>query len=191
MFILYAVVLGLVAGVLLGARFDRLAQLPVRWSWLAVAGLVVQIILFWRGVGNALGAAAPLVYVGSTVAVFVFVLRNLRITGFPLIALGAASNLVAIVANGGYMPASPEALRQLAEAGPEGYSNSIELANPAFWFLTDIFVLPRWLPFANVFSIGDVLIALGVVTAIAWAMRDPGAGIPRLGGLLRRGNSTE
>jgi hypothetical protein len=191
MFILYALVIGLLAGLLLGGRFDRLAQLPVRWPWLAVAGLVVQVILFWRGVGNALGVLAPVVYVASTLAVFVFVLRNIRITGFPLIALGAASNLVAIVANGGYMPASPEALRQLAEAGPEGYSNSVELGNPAFWFLTDIFVLPRWLPFANVFSIGDVLIGLGVAIAVAWAMRDPDVGLPRLAGLLRRGNSTE
>jgi hypothetical protein len=190
-FILYAVAIGLLIGLILGGRFDRLARLPIRWPWLAVAGLLVQIVLFWRGVGNALGGLAPLVYVASTFAVFVFVLRNVRITGFPLIALGAASNLLAIVANGGYMPASPEALRQLAEAGPAGYSNSVELANPAFAPLTDIFVLPRWLPFANVFSIGDVLIGLGVAVAIAWAMRNPDLGLPRLSGALRRGNSTD
>ena len=37
----------------------------------------------------------------------------------------------------------------------------------------DIFALPSWLPFANVFSIGDVLIGLGIVAAIVIAMRRP------------------
>jgi hypothetical protein len=31
--------------------------------------------------------------------------------------------------------------------------------------------LPAWVPFTNVFSIGDVLIALGVVIVIVSAMR--------------------
>jgi hypothetical protein len=31
--------------------------------------------------------------------------------------------------------------------------------------------MPPWLPFANVFSIGDVLIALGIVIVIAVGMR--------------------
>ena len=37
--------------------------------------------------------------------------------------------------------------------------------------LTDIFAIPAGLPFANVFSIGDVLIAVGVVLTIAIGMR--------------------
>jgi len=39
--------------------------------------------------------------------------------------------------------------------------------------LTDIFALPRWMPLANIFSIGDVLIGIGVAIAIAAAMRRP------------------
>ena len=39
--------------------------------------------------------------------------------------------------------------------------------------LTDIFALPTWLPFTNVFSIGDILIALGIAIAVATAMRRP------------------
>ena len=36
---------------------------------------------------------------------------NRRITGVPVIALGMVSNIVAVVANGGHMPALPQALR--------------------------------------------------------------------------------
>ena len=51
------------------------------------------------------------------------------------------------------------------------YSNSSLVAHPALPWLTDIFALPTWLPFANIFSVGDVLIALGVAVTIVLAMR--------------------
>ena len=37
--------------------------------------------------------------------------------------------------------------------------------------LTDIFALPAWLPLHNVFSIGDVLIGVGVAVVIVVGMR--------------------
>jgi hypothetical protein len=45
------------------------------------------------------------------------------------------------------------------------------MIDPALWPLTDIFALPNWLPAANVFSIGDVLIGVGVAAVIALGMR--------------------
>ena len=51
------------------------------------------------------------------------------------------------------------------------YSNSSLVPAPTLAPLTDIFALPPWLPFANVFSVGDVLIAAGVVVIIVAAMR--------------------
>ena len=56
------------------------------------------------------------------------------------------------------------------ESGP-GFSNSVVMADPALRPLTDIFALPGWVPFANVFSVGDVLIGVGVATVIALGMR--------------------
>jgi hypothetical protein len=52
-----------------------------------------------------------------------------------------------------------------------GYSNSVEMANPALAPLTDIFALPAWVPATNVFSVGDVLIMLGIAVAIVVQMR--------------------
>ena len=45
------------------------------------------------------------------------------------------------------------------------------LAHPALEPLTDIFAIPHGIPFANVFSVGDVLIGLGVAVALAVAMK--------------------
>ena len=73
-----------------------------------------------------------------------------------VVALGAASNFVAIMANGGYMPAALDALQAHGKVTSTVYSNSVVAQNPALAPLTDIFALPAWLPFANVFSVGDV-----------------------------------
>ena len=98
----------------------------------------------------------------SRAGVTVAILANRAIPGMSLIALGALSNLTAIIANGGFMPASPGALAALGRVESTGYSNSAVNPDAALAPLTDIFALPPWLPFTNVFSLGDVLIGLGV-----------------------------
>jgi Family of unknown function (DUF5317) len=171
-FVLYAVPLGVALGFLIGGRLERLSELDFQWGWLALAGLVVQVILFSGLVSDALGGGlGEAIYVASTGAVLVAVWRNLAIPGLPLVALGAISNLAAIVANEGVMPTTVEALRMAGLAPEDGFSNSAVLADPALAPLTDIFATPAWMPLANVFSIGDVLIALGIVVVIAMGMR--------------------
>ena len=46
MFLLYAIVVGVVVGFLLGGRLSGLATLEFRWAPLALLGLVVQLVLF-------------------------------------------------------------------------------------------------------------------------------------------------
>jgi Family of unknown function (DUF5317) len=173
MFILYAVPIGLLLGLLLGGRPAGLATLRFRYGWVMLAGLVVQVVLFSPAVTAVIGDAGPPIYVISTAAVIAAVVLNLRITGMAIVALGAISNLTAIVLNGGYMPADPGAMAALGKIEPTVYSNSAVLADPVVKPLTDIFALPTWMPFANVFSVGDVLIATGVVVVIVAAMRRP------------------
>jgi Family of unknown function (DUF5317) len=171
MFILYALLIGLVVGVVAGGHVMSLADLRLRWGSLIVGGFLVQVILFTDAVASRIGPAGPPLYVGSTLLVAVAVLRNLRVPGVPLIVLGAASNMFAILANGGYMPAAAAALASLGKSAPVIYSNSAVVSSPALEWLTDRFALPTWVPFANVFSVGDVLVAVGVAVLIATAMR--------------------
>lgn len=172
MFILYAVLIGIVVGFLVGGRPAGLADLHLRWSWVIVGGLFIQIVLFSDPVTERIGALGPPIYVASTAAVIAAIVANRAITGMLVVAAGAASNLAAIVANGGYMPASAAAAAALGGApDPSTYSNSIFIADPALAPLTDIFALPGWVPFANVFSIGDVIIGLGIAIVIVSAMR--------------------
>lgn len=171
MFILYAVLIGLLAGFVAGGRLSGLAAIQLRWSWVMLAGLLVQVVLFSEPVSARIGGLGPPIYVASTAVVIGAVLANRAVTGMLIVAVGAVSNLAAIVANGGYMPADPAALTALGAAHPTAYSNSTIVPNPVLAPLTDIFALPAWVPFANVFSIGDVLIGIGVGVVIVSAMR--------------------
>jgi hypothetical protein len=171
MFLLYAIGLGLLIGLALRGRPAGLAGLEFQWAPLAIGGFAVQIALFSGPISDRVGDFGPAIYVASTASVLVAVLRNVRVSGLALVAAGAASNLAAIVANGGYMPASPAAAVAAGRATAASYSNSAIVENAALAPLTDIFALPRWLPFSNVFSIGDVLIGVGIALAIAVAMR--------------------
>lgn len=171
MFILYSVVIGVALGVILGGRSGGLAELQFRWPWAMLLGLAIQVVLFSTPVTDVVGAAGPPIYVGSTALVLFAILMNHRMTGMPIVALGAISNLAAILANGGYMPADPSLLAAHGSVIPSTYSNSAIVVEPALRPLTDIFALPDWLPFANIFSVGDVLIGLGVCIVIVAAMR--------------------
>ena len=178
MFILYAIPIGIGVGYLIGGRLDRLGDLRLHWVPLILVGLAVQVAIFTEAIGAAVGDAGPAIYVASAAVVFAAVLRNVAVPGVAVIAVGAGCNLAAIVANGGWMPADPAALESIGGLGP-GYTNSIVVAEPALQPLTDLFALPPWLPFANVFSVGDVLIGIGIAVTIALAMRvQPGEAGP-------------
>jgi hypothetical protein len=174
MFILYAVVAGLVIGLLTGGSAARLGDLRFRWAPLIALGMAGQVLLFSSPLGDAIGPAAPVVYVASNVAVLAAVWRNIAIPGLPLVLVGGAANLVAIVANRGYMPVSPDALIAIGRAPHDGYSNSRLVDDVVLGPLTDLFAMPSWVPMANIFSIGDVLIGVGAAMAVVAAMHGRG-----------------
>jgi hypothetical protein len=171
MFILYALVAGLAIGLLRGGRLESIAETRFRWGWLALVALAIQVVIFSPIAGTGLGAAGRWIYVGSTALVVLVVVLNLRLAGLPIVLAGALSNLAAILANGGSMPASPSALAAVGHTVSDGPTNSAVVTHPALEPLTDIFATPAWLPLANIFSVGDVLIAIGVAVAIVAAMR--------------------
>lgn len=128
------------------------------------------------------GWVGPLVYVGSTLVVLASLLRNLEQPWFRLVALGAALNLLAIVANGGTMPADPAALAAagLLDRGAGAFTNTAPVTGAWYSILGDNLATPAWLPFANVVSVGDLLIGIGAAAWLANIMRRGRA--PYLGG---------
>jgi hypothetical protein len=92
-----------------------------------------------------------------------FVWLNRRISGLPIVALGGALNAVTIAVNGGTLPASRSALATAGIHPVAGdFNNSGVLAHPHLAWLGDVIPVPASVPMANVFSIGDLLILLGL-----------------------------
>jgi hypothetical protein len=182
MLLLYAVILGLFAGLLTGGKIAALGSAHIRLWPVALIGLFAQLLLFSSPVAAVVGAWGPSLYVVTTVAVLMALVVNLRQPGFWLIIIGALCNFAVIVANGGQMPASPDAwtaLSGVAAVPTTDFSNSV-IAGPhtVLAFLGDNFVLPRPIPLANVFSIGDVLIGVGGALFVYQQMH--GRVLPRL-----------
>jgi hypothetical protein len=173
--LLYSILIGLLLGKLLGGSLSALGEVRFHWMGLALVGLLGQVVLFSDQVTARIGSAGPALYIASTLMVLVALLRNVELPGLEVVSAGAFLNLLAILTNGGYMPSSPEAwmaLNGVAEFPKDGYTNSA-LIGPStpLPFLGDVFYLPHPIPFANVFSIGDVVIAIGAVWFLVQAMR--------------------
>lgn len=165
------IVLGvIVIARLSGGSLRHFASLALRWPLLIVASLALQLLIFtpFRDESLVQVAVVP-IYLVSMVLLVVWVWLNRHIPGITLIALGIIGNLAAIVANGGYMPVDPDAARYagnlaLYEGGDVPIVNNSHATDEQvrLWVLTDIFPIPRGIPFANVISLGDILLTIGV-----------------------------
>ncbi len=149
-----------------GGKLGSLAELRFRHAWSLVSALGVQILII-----SVIPHADPWFHGGAHVASYllagVFLVANRRLPGIWMISLGGAMYLLAIAVNGGVIPASPGALLAAGRAVTEtGFRNSAPLADPHLAFLGDIFALPSPFPFHNVFSVGDLCIALGAAAAL-------------------------
>ena len=152
---------------LAGGRLGALAELRFRAVGLLVAAIGAQVLIVTVFPQAGSQALHDMVHVGSYVAVALFVVVNRRIPWVWLVALGGALNCTAILAHGGVMPASPNALVKAGfELDPAGFTNSSAVAHPHLQFLGDVFWIPSSVPISNVFSVGDVLILAGALLAM-------------------------
>jgi len=164
------IALVIVVALLRGGSLRNLAAVRLRWLPLVIAGFALQLLIFTPFTRSPLvGFATVPIYVLSMILLVIWVAANWRIPGIALIAIGLALNVIAITMNGGHMPVSPESARyaetihNYTREGAFVANNSIATQdNVRFWLLTDIIAIPKQVPFANVISIGDVLLTIGV-----------------------------
>jgi hypothetical protein len=164
-FLIAVVVLAVVTVPLAGGRLGALVEVRLRRGWAIFLGLGLEVAAIdLPGLSEGMRAA---LLVAAYPVLAVFLVANWRLPGMPVVALGGALNLLAIAVNGGVMPASPAALEGAGlDPGAPGFQNSTAVEDPRLGFLGDVFYIPASWPLSNVFSIGDVLIALGVAWAI-------------------------
>jgi hypothetical protein len=164
--LLAVVVLSVVAVGPAGGSLSALGRVRLRFAPAIFGALAIQIAVISLFPGGSPWLHRAL-YAGSYALAAVFLVANRRLAGMRMLALGATLNLIAILANNGVMPASRSALRTAGRlTSSTDFLNSAPVAHPRLLFLGDILPVPRWIPLANVYSIGDVCIAIGVAIAI-------------------------
>ena len=169
--IVSGIVLGLVLGLLAGGKIGRLAEVQFKASWLILLALLLRIgtqLAITNGVEIADALRLPL-YGASFGLLLAAIWPNRAHPGLLAVAVGAASNGVAIVVNGGWMPVWQPSLDAVGMTAGDLNTAFHRLLPTNFdleFFLragpiADIIPVPIPL-LTNVASIGDAFIGAGL-----------------------------
>jgi len=178
------IIVALAVAWILGCRPDRLADAPVRHLWL-VAVPVVGFAISWALCWGKLLPQGSWVYGGlhltGSGALILLAVLNRKIPGVALIGIGVALNAIAIAANGGFMPASKGAVATVfgqdylhRALGEPHFRGSFMNPDTRLWWLCDI--IPKSIGPAfwrGVYSIGDLVMTVGIFIAIIAVSRKP------------------
>jgi hypothetical protein len=176
------VALGLALGQ--GGSLRNLALLPMRGTGLLLASFAIQLLIYAPGVRDSalvlhLGGA---IYIGALVLVLIGAFRNWHLgLAVRVATLGLVLNTVVIVLNGGHMPVDAAAMAAVqgqpkvqAIAGQQQYDNTgIATSSTKLTIFSDLLPVPLPDGYGNVYSVGDVLLTVGIAGAVYCATRKP------------------
>jgi hypothetical protein len=179
--LLLALAVALLVAFLRGGSLRNLADFHLEWGWLAGLALAIQIVAIYWATGDSYLYLQGGALVVSSLLLLPMVWRNRRSPGLALIGLGLVLNLAVMVANGGFMPITSEAVARIEHQhlivrldGVERMSGSkgivLSREETALWVLSDIFIIPPPFPVASAFSLGDVLVVVGAFIFLQRAM---------------------
>jgi hypothetical protein len=175
MILLLGSALALLVALLRGGRFSRLSGVTLRYGWIAPLAFALQVAVIYFPLSQPKGLWGwhALLLVSSYVLLILVVSLNWRLPGLPLVGLGLGLNLLVMVANGGFMPVTYEALQRagmahlaLSDAPGSRIMATKDIVLPLestrLWVLSDVFVLPPPLPVRSIFSLGDLCLVGGM-----------------------------
>lgn len=145
----------------------------IRLGIVAFVALGLQLLVIFAPLGPG-DLQRRALFVFSYLLLLGFILANLRRPGLVVIGAGLLLNFLAIVSNGGLMPVSPHTLERIDRLPEEASlgewvseSKNVLLAreDTRLRFLTDSLVWENPAR-VNAFSVGDVVIAAGLVVTV-------------------------
>jgi hypothetical protein len=175
-FVLVSLALAVALSYPRGGRLRRLAEAPLRASWLLFLGVGLQLVVdlgATRGFLPGAGWASYGLLLASQLAVVAWIVANTHLPGTVLVATGLLLNAVVIGLNGG-MPVDPDAIAALGIEGATVSGGKHVLLDDAtrLPWLGDIWPLP---PLRSIISVGDVVLAAGLIPMVHALMSWPTA----------------
>ncbi|HEX5586489.1 MAG TPA: DUF5317 family protein [Acidimicrobiia bacterium] len=174
-FVVGTVLLSVLAVVATGGSFARLGRLQLRSLWLLLLGLVGQVVLEVIEVPAArLDDLGYLLLLGTYVLILAFCARNRRVGGMLVVTVGVCLNVLVIALNQG-MPTKDDVVERNGRTVHEPIERSVKHRpledDDLLPFLGDVLTVPG-VPNQQ-FSIGDVVIGIGVADVCFEASRRP------------------
>ncbi len=183
MVLVTAVIVGLILGISrawINKREYRVYDLKA--PGLVLLAFIPQFLIFFLPATRSKipENTASILFTISLVILIVFSFLNIRKTSFWPVTAGFLLNTVVILLNGGWMPISPQTAKKILPAGSVdalkngqriGYSKDILLPpeETSLWFLSDRLTLPEWINYQVAFSVGDLLIFVGIIWLL-WSL---------------------
>ena len=170
-FVLVVVAIAVVASLLRGGRFHRLAKAPLEHVWLLFVGVALQVaadVLVIFEVLEATGAASYALLLASQLVIVAWAIGNWQLPGLALVAIGLVLNATVMAANGA-MPVDPDAIAALGRDGSELVRGKHVLMDEdtRLPWLADIWPVP---PIRAIISVGDVVLAAGLIPITHYLM---------------------
>ena len=170
MILAYVIILLVILALITGRDLNAIGQISYRGGWrlgAIVAGLLLlqaAFVLYAPGQTTV----QMLLVILSQLALIFLVWLNRHISGAKLFALGVILNTTVMVANGGWMPITPETYESM------GANHTVEIETRApgskgimlprhetrFWILSDI-IRVDLVGRRSAMSIGDILLIIG------------------------------
>ncbi len=167
-----ALLLGIAAGLFRGGNLKSLRTVHIRMPVLLVAAFLIQLTLSLMMImGSPFFIVHRLIfYAFSYGLLFVALFFNLRSKAVWLVVMGSLINFAVIFLNGGTLPVSAEALEKagflnrldLIQAGRLVQYGLAEETGGWLGFLGKRLTPPALYPIRQVFSVGDVIISMGL-----------------------------
>lgn len=175
------------AGKVMPVLTPKGTTLNIKYWWLIIISVLLRWLPFLFSTTSSLVDFKRVCIILSYSLLLFALLRNVHIWGVRMVAFGTFLNFVAIMANRGFMPVSPDARylagKSLLEIRVLTGSGGVVLPidQTRLWLLTDIIPVSS---VHTVFSIGDFIIGVGILVAcislISRAMKAVHAIVPDL-----------
>jgi hypothetical protein len=176
--LLIPIVLAAAAAALWVGSIAGMRRLRIEWWPLGLGSLAAQLVIHNSPFNQQAWALVwgPPLWVVCLGAMLAMLLRNALRPGVARLAwllagVGIGLNLLVVLANDGYMPQSASARLAVRGATLPADANVAELYNVTpigpdtrLEWLGDVIAQPDWLPMANVVSLGDVVLSLGMAS---------------------------
>ncbi|NLZ93901.1 MAG: DUF5317 domain-containing protein [Firmicutes bacterium] len=169
-----SIILAVLIGKLRGGSLARLQNLDIKALPLILTALLLRVAV---GKLADYGLLLPWLQVLAYLIFFYALVLNYKIPGLKMFACGCFLNFLAIIANGGTMPVSAAAIAYsgVNYGDPTGGMHSLLTDETRLSFLADIIPLrPPYFPLAQVVSVGDILIIVGIFYFIQRQMLNKG-----------------